>query len=95
MATHSSMLAWIIPWTEDPARLTVHGVTYSRTQLKQPSTHIHTATIRKIALIRSLMFCEAATLNYSGIHLAVMASAVFMKRRQISIMHTDTRDFPK
>ena len=28
MATHSSVLAWKIPWTEDPGRLhTAHGVT--------------------------------------------------------------------
>jgi len=30
MATHSSILAWKIPWTEEPGRL-VHGVTKSRT----------------------------------------------------------------
>ena len=33
MATHSSTLAWKIPWTEEPGRLTVHGVAKSRTQL--------------------------------------------------------------
>ena len=27
MATHSSILAWEIPWTEEPGRVTVHGVT--------------------------------------------------------------------
>ena len=26
MATHSSTLAWEIPWTEKPGRLTVHGL---------------------------------------------------------------------
>ena len=26
MATHSSILAWEIPWTEEPGRLHVHGV---------------------------------------------------------------------
>ena len=26
MATHSGILAWKIPWTEEPGRLTVHGV---------------------------------------------------------------------
>ena len=31
MATHSSVLAWRIPWTEEPGGL--HGVTKSRTQL--------------------------------------------------------------
>ena len=30
MATHSSTLAWKIPWTEEPGGLTVHGVAKSR-----------------------------------------------------------------
>ena len=29
MATCSSFLAWRIPWTEEPGRLTVHGVAES------------------------------------------------------------------
>ena len=29
MVTHSSVLAWKIPWTEEPGRLTVHGVAKS------------------------------------------------------------------
>ena len=36
MATHSSILAWEIPWTEEPGRL--HGVT------KNTHTHTHTHT---------------------------------------------------
>ena len=35
MATHSSILAWRIPWTEEPGRLqrsTVHGVAESVTK---------------------------------------------------------------
>ena len=35
MATHSSVLAWRIPWTEKP---TVHGVAQSQTRLKQLSS---------------------------------------------------------
>ena len=35
MATHSSVLAWRIPWTEKPGKAAVHGVTQSRTQLKR------------------------------------------------------------
>ena len=32
MATHASVLAWRIPWTEEPDGLhTVHGVTKSQT----------------------------------------------------------------
>ena len=33
MATHSSILAWRIAWTEEPWRATVHGVIKRQTQL--------------------------------------------------------------
>ena len=33
MATHSSILAWKIPWMEKPGRLQSMGVTKSQTQL--------------------------------------------------------------
>ena len=33
MATHSSILAWKTPWTEEPGRATVHGVAKSQTKL--------------------------------------------------------------
>ena len=33
MATHSSILAWKIPWTEEPWWVTVLGVTKSQTLL--------------------------------------------------------------
>ena len=34
MATHSGILAWEIPWTEEPGRLfTVHGITRVRHDL--------------------------------------------------------------
>ena len=32
LATHSSILAWRIPWTEE-SRATVHGVSKSQTRL--------------------------------------------------------------
>ena len=37
MATHSSILAWRIPWTEEPGGLQFHRVKKSWTQLKQLS----------------------------------------------------------
>ena len=41
-ATHSSILAWRIPWTEEPGGLhTIRGVTKSQTQL---SMHTHILT---------------------------------------------------
>ena len=33
MATYSSILAWKIPWTEEPGGATVHGVAKSWTRL--------------------------------------------------------------
>ena len=45
MATHSSILAREIPWTEEPGRLhTVHRVTKSQIQLSSQHTHTHTHT---------------------------------------------------
>ena len=41
LATHSSILAWRIPWTEKPGRLWLIGSQKSRAQLKQLSTHSH------------------------------------------------------
>ena len=38
MATHSSILAWEIPWTEEPGRLQSMGVTKSQTQLSNSTT---------------------------------------------------------
>ena len=38
-ATHSSILARIIPWTEEPDGLTVHGVSKSGTRLSDLITH--------------------------------------------------------
>ena len=50
MATHSSILAWKIPWMEEPGRLrAVHGVTKSQTQLRD-----FTFTFKLMAKIKSL-----------------------------------------
>ena len=40
MATHSSILVWRIPWTEEPGRATVHGVTKSQTGLSKKGLSI-------------------------------------------------------
>ena len=40
MATHSSTLAWKIPWTEEPGR-PVHGVAKSRAQLSDFTFAFH------------------------------------------------------
>ena len=41
MATHSSILAWRIPWTEEPGGLQ-SMMSQSQTQLKRFGTHTHT-----------------------------------------------------
>ena len=41
MATHSNVLAWRIPCTEEPDRAAVHGVTKSRTQLNDFTSTFH------------------------------------------------------
>ena len=46
MATHSSILAWRIPWTEGPGQATVHRVTKSWILLKQFAHMQLTLTVR-------------------------------------------------
>ena len=42
MATHSSILAWRIPRTEEPGRLQFHKVSKSEIQLKRLSANTRT-----------------------------------------------------
>ena len=46
MATHSSTLAWKIPWTEEPDRL-VHGVAKSWTRLSDFTFTFHFHALEK------------------------------------------------
>ena len=39
MATHSSVFAWRIPWTEEPGGAVVRGVAESRTRLNHQHSH--------------------------------------------------------
>ena len=41
MATHSSILAWRIPWAEEPGGLQEPGVTKNWTRLRTEHTHTH------------------------------------------------------
>ena len=42
MATHSSLLAWKIPWTEEPGRLQAIGSQRTGHDLAHTHTHTHT-----------------------------------------------------
>ena len=49
MATHSSALAWKIPWTEEPGRLQSMGVTKSWTRLS------HFTSLHRVPFSSSLL----------------------------------------
>ena len=48
MSTHSSILAWRIPWTEDPGRLQSTG-SQSRTRLSDYTLQLATLGLRAVA----------------------------------------------
>ena len=50
MATHSSVLAWSIPGTGEPAGLLSMGVTQSRTRLKRLSSSSSSSKQESVAL---------------------------------------------
>ena len=58
MATHSSILAWRIPWAEKPGGLQSMGPLKSRTCL---STHTHTHTGERTSV--SLLICQSFPLS--------------------------------
>ena len=48
LATHSSILTWRIPWTEEPGRLhRVHGVAEGRTRLSDFTFTFHFYALEK------------------------------------------------
>ena len=58
MATHSSILAWRIPWMEEPGGLhAVHGVTKSRTRLSDFTFfHFH--------ILSTSLKCKLSVIQY-------------------------------
>ena len=47
MTTHSSTLAWKIPWTEEPGRLQSMGVTEGQTRLNDFTFTVHFHALEK------------------------------------------------
>ena len=60
MAIHSNILAWKIPWTEEPGGATIHRVSQSQTQLKPLSMCAHMPSIMNTMLT----ICELNILEY-------------------------------
>ena len=65
MATHSSILAWEIPWTEEPGKL--HSMESQRFRHNQAGTHLSTTIISKYpetgSIILSLPFLQFSSWN--------------------------------
>ena len=67
MATHSSILACRIPWTEEPEWATVHGVTQSWTRLSGfTHTHTHTHTHTQPSYLQGVSPGEAPVVRIVG-----------------------------
>ena len=54
MATHSSVLAWRIPWTEEPGRLQSIGSQKSRTRLSDFTFFLYDLLMHKIEIDKIL-----------------------------------------
>ena len=54
MATHSSILAWEIPWTEGARQATVYGIAKSRTDQLSVCTHTHMHTYAPLIRVKTL-----------------------------------------
>ena len=65
MATYSSILAWSIPWTEEPGGwATVHGVANSRTRLSTYAENAH--IINKYLLYNAGNSTQYSIMAYVG-----------------------------
>ena len=65
MATHSSILAWRIPWTEEPDQATVHGITKSQSQLNDWA-HTHTLTHTRLSSLELMNKACPAVVSGQG-----------------------------
>ena len=71
MVTHSNILVWEIPWTEEPGRLQSMGSQKSQTRLskhdvQQTGTHTHTHTHTHTQLKNTCMPVSLET-EHSGV----------------------------
>ena len=52
MTTHSCILAWEIPWAEEPGGPTVHGLTKRQTRLR------HETSTKGVSFSQLTSFCQ-------------------------------------
>ena len=102
MATNSSILAWIIPWTEKPGRLhTAHGVAKSWTRLSDWAQHSRSNCVH----LQTIWSCPPPALNSK----CLINALCFLEKFQVCIkidqkvqwvliwllcLHTHTHSFP-
>ena len=71
MATHSSVLAWRIPWMEEPGGATVRGVAKTRTRLSDQHFHFSSIgldTLQWASVIRAFRVSRASLESGSMVH---------------------------
>ena len=70
MATSSNILAWRIPWTEEPSGATVHGVAKSQTWLSDEHFHfslrLHLNLVSHMRPVAAIL--DTAALVHSDLH---------------------------
>ena len=62
MVTHSSVLAWRIPWTEGPGEAAVYGVAKSLTRLRNHHIALQNPTLAEFALVE--LIHEGLTIRF-------------------------------
>ena len=90
MATHSSLLTWRIPWTEEPGELQVHRAVKSQIWLKRLSMHAHTSSHRVITYLEDQLSWKVRKESQSNLTGLIKAGlyknkfGLFMDRMQNS-----------
>ena len=88
MATHSSILAWEIPWTEEPGELQSIGTQRVRHNLALTHTHTHTPTHTHTRIRTStyLSFRETHRIGLTTVELLMKNTTFLMKHKSLRFL---------
>ena len=76
MTTHSNILAWRIPWTEEPGRLQSMGSIHKELGIIHTHNPIHTGSTLMATLPSQIVFLKAITLEMKLQHMGFQFSSV-------------------